>query len=189
MTRNTLCVFILIIIPAITTAQMKDDSSRVAHDSAVVPNDSLFHMTKSPLAATLLSAAIPGAGQFYNEDYWKIPVIWAASAYFLYYVITYNDSFVKYQNIYFNSPDTLERGAQKNYNQKEAFRDARDIDGAFVFLIYALNVLDAYVSAHLFDFNVSDSKIIRDVRIEPYFGIPGTPYNNTTGVRLQILLK
>ena len=92
----------------------------------------------------------------------------------------------KYQNLYFNSPDSTIRGSQQYFNQKESFRDARDMDGAYLLLIYALNIADAYVSAHLFDFTVSDTKFVREIRLEPYFGAPGTnsfgsPRSSTAG--------
>jgi hypothetical protein len=34
-----------------------------------------FRMKKSPTVAVLLSAVLPGAGQFYNQSYWKIPIL------------------------------------------------------------------------------------------------------------------
>ena len=37
-------------------------------------------MQKSPWGAVLRSAVLPGFGQFYNESYWKIPVIWGVGA-------------------------------------------------------------------------------------------------------------
>src|ERR1044071_1303770 len=52
-------------------------------DSAKV-DTSTFHMTKSPLEAVLLSAVIPGAGQVYLHQTWKVPVIWGIGGAFLY---------------------------------------------------------------------------------------------------------
>jgi len=188
---------LLVCIPALLSAQTSRDSvQHAASDSSHAQRtkkDSVFVMTKSPLEATLLSAVIPGAGQFYNEDYLKIPVIWIAGGFFLYEFIHNNNQFIYYQNIYFNSTDTTIRGTPQYFNLKESYRDARDLDGAYMFLIYALNILDAYVSSHLFDFNVSDVKLknqlgdgfdkdlhnafddrlIKDAHIVPYI----TPYN------------
>ena len=41
--------------------------------------------TKSPHTASILSAVLPGAGQFYNEKYWKIPIVYGAMGAALYF--------------------------------------------------------------------------------------------------------
>src|SRR5689334_7605614 len=41
-----------------------------------------------PGRAALYSAIIPGAGQFYNKDYWKIPIIYAALGTLGYFIVT-----------------------------------------------------------------------------------------------------
>ncbi|HZV12374.1 MAG TPA: DUF5683 domain-containing protein, partial [Candidatus Kapabacteria bacterium] len=154
------------------------DSLRLASDTSV------FVMKKSPLLATLLSAALPGAGQFYNEDYIKIPFIWAAVGFFGYEVISNNNQFIKYQDMYFNSPDSTIRGTQQYFNLKEQYRDDRDSYFSFFVLAYALNILDAYVGAHLFDFNVGDSHIIQQARFAPYYGT-----HNDVGLSFQLQFR
>lgn len=32
--------------------------------------------SKNPLKASLYSAVLPGLGQTYNEQYWKVPIVW-----------------------------------------------------------------------------------------------------------------
>lgn len=176
---------ILLLVPAAIFAQTARDSSRTGAAPPRMESDTgVFVMKKSPLVATLLSAALPGAGQFYNEDYIKIPFIWAAVGFFGYEVIVNNNQFLKYQDQYFNSPDSTIRGSQQYFNLKEQYRDDRDYYGAFLFLTYALNVLDAYIGAHMFDFNVGDSKIIREVHVAPYYG-----QHNDVGVQFQLRFR
>ena len=64
------------------------DSIKVDSNMTVVkqkdPTIKKFKMKKSPTTAVLLSAVLPGAGQFYNESYWKIPIIGGLVGYFGY---------------------------------------------------------------------------------------------------------
>ncbi len=198
MTRIALCVFLLAVILAVScaprcaAAQMKRDAApdtTQTSDTSHARMDTLFHMTKDPLKATLLSTFLPGAGQIYNQDYWKAPVIWAACGFFAYLFITYNNQFVHYQSLYFNSPDSTIRGSQQYFNLKESYRDARDMDGAYFFMVYVLNIADAYVSSHLFDFTVSDTKLVRGLRLDPYIGTPGANRADGAGLQLQIRLR
>lgn len=59
-----------------------------------------FRMRKSPTVAVLLSAALPGAGQFYNESYWKIPVIGGLIGYFGYEYFRLNNLYKDYRDEY-----------------------------------------------------------------------------------------
>ena len=45
------------------------------------------------MGAMLRSAVFPGWGQFYNESYWKIPIVWGVSAWFLYLWIDRDDNY------------------------------------------------------------------------------------------------
>ena len=56
----------------------------LAADTTQTSRESTFEMQKSPWGAVLRSAIIPGWGQFYNEDYLHIPVIWGLLGWFGY---------------------------------------------------------------------------------------------------------
>jgi hypothetical protein len=116
-----------------------------------------FRMTKSPLKAILYSMALPGAGQYYNKSYWKIPVIWAFGGYFIYEIannnnkyLDYREAFVKSQAVYGPFGDTRLKIL------RDFYRDQRDQFYLYAGLVYLINIVDAYVDAHLFDFDVSD---------------------------------
>jgi hypothetical protein len=131
---------VLIILSTYTHAQDQTEVNQ--------PSDSVFVMQKSPWGAVLRSAIIPGLGQFYNESYWKIPVIWGAGA-LLISGWVYNNNFYKdYKNLYINSGLTID----KEY--RDFYRDQRDNFTIYLAILYVLNLVDAYVDAQLFDFSV-----------------------------------
>ena len=64
------------------------ETNNISISDRVVPE---IEMTKVPLRAMIYSAILPGAGQFYNESYWKIPVIGALGGYFVYGIVNNNN--------------------------------------------------------------------------------------------------
>jgi hypothetical protein len=122
----------------------------------------------SPRKATIRSAIFPGLGQIYNHQYWKLPIVYGAvgttAGIFFYNLKAYrdlrrsyilrvdsnqaNDSLIPYRF------SNLQANSLKRY--RDEFR--RNIDySVLVFLLaWGLNVVDATVSAHLKQFDVSD---------------------------------
>ncbi len=141
-----------------------DTSSQVA--DTTVHRDSFFDKRDhSPLKAGLFSTALPGLGQVYNQKYWKIPIIYAAFG-ALAYSIQYNGSrFQKFKTAHGkridNDSTTMDRYVgQYDAGQLKTLRDfyqrrfELSIIGATA--VYLLNIIDATVDAHLYNFNVSD---------------------------------
>lgn len=113
--------------------------------------DTVFVMSKSPWGAVARSAVIPGWGQFYNESYWKIPLIWGTAAWFVYNWVDNNKLYKNYKSLYQTSELEYYRRLRNFY------RDQRDKFTIYLGLLYLLNLVDAYVDAHLFDFNVNEN--------------------------------
>ena len=128
--------------------------------------------------ATLYSAILPGAGQFYNKKYWKIPIVYAAIGIpaYLYFdnkkiyneaqyalVVTINGS--KGDSLNNVSPDFLPLVQSGNttaiINYRDEARKNEDYSVLFFLLFYGLNILDATVDAHLKDFNVNSDLSFR----------------------------
>lgn len=129
-------------------------SSRLKRDSQYTQ----FKMKKSPLAAVLLSAVLPGAGQFYNQSYWKIPVITGLVGYFGYEYFRHNNTYKDYRDQY-NASITPENefGDLNLKTLREFYRDQRNDFVWYFIIVYAVNLIDAFVDAHLFDFDVRDN--------------------------------
>lgn len=113
--------------------------------------------SKEPWGAVIRSALIPGWGQLYNESYWKIPIIFGVFGWFAYNWKINNDSYLEYRDKYLTSQNS----GFENPNfriLRDFYRDERDLFLIYLSLTYALNILDAYVDAHLFNFDILTKK-------------------------------
>lgn len=118
----------------------------------------------SPTKATLLSL-VPGLGQAYNKQYWKMPIIYAAMGTLTYLAVQNYNGYSRLRTEYgarMNN-DTLKfNPTYKNYsttsvyNLKDAYQSAFELDLIIGGAIYVINLLDACVYAHLFTFTISD---------------------------------
>jgi hypothetical protein len=132
-------------------------SQQSSEDSA---NDSVFVMQKSPWGAVLRSAVIPGFGQFYNESYWKIPVIWGVGALFISGWVYNNNLYKDYQNSFIITESKYDK------DHRDFYRDQRDNFAIYMAILYILNLVDAYVDAHLYDFTVEEDFISGNSRVQ-----------------------
>jgi len=134
------------------TSLLSDTINKKSNGKAV------FKMKKDPWKAVLYSAILPGAGQVYNKSYWKVPVIAGLGGYFVYGIINNNNQYLDYKNLYANS-QTPENpsGNQSLRNLREFYLDERDNFIVYSLILYLVNLIDAYVDAQLYDFDVSDN--------------------------------
>lgn len=147
-----------------------------------------FH---SPRKAALLSTFLPGAGQFYNKKYWKIPIIYGLGATCTYFIIDNQSQYKKYRDaIVFrldNNPETIDEfvsiypETEQLRVRREFYRRNRDYSIIFTAILYGLNIVDAIVDAHLLNFNLKD-----DVEITL---LPYNPYGNVAGVSISVRFK
>jgi hypothetical protein len=115
-----------------------------------------YESTKSPLLAVLLSTVLPGAGQIYNESYWKAPLIWAVGGYWVYEWIDLNKLYKDYRDQYSRSLEAIPPSGDRRLQQvRDFYRDERDKFAWYLGALYFANLLDAYIGANLYDFNVS----------------------------------
>jgi len=135
---------------------------------------------RSPRTAVFLSLAIPGAGQTYNGDYLKTGVIYGIFG-SLFYAMDFNrNQYNRFNTAYeqrlMGEPDEFV-GLIPNARGIRNFRDRyrKDLELTYIGIgaVYLFNVIDAFVSAHLTTFDVSDDL---SFRIEPSFRtiFPGT---------------
>ncbi|MEK7251005.1 MAG: DUF5683 domain-containing protein [Bacteroidota bacterium] len=152
-----------------------EDSIRIVNPltdikaSRIDTASSAYTPTKSPGLALLFSAVLPGAGQFYNESYWKIPILLGFGYYFASRWIDNNDSTRHYRDLYASSITPELQGGNARYLQlREFYKDQRDTFSWYIFIYYIVNLVDAYVDASLYDFNVGDDL---SIRVRPEFNL------------------
>lgn len=106
--------------------------------------------THSPKKATILSAVLPGAGQIYNKKWWKTPILYGGLGVAGYYFSVNNREFKHFKKQY------IDTESEYALNKLETFRTSRDYAALAFIAVYALQIIDANVDAHLFYFDVSD---------------------------------
>lgn len=138
-------------------------------DTSQAPDTSggaAFHPAKSPWLAVGMSAALPGLGQIYDHGYWKVPLIWGLGAYWIYEWKQLNSKYHDYRGLYAASLLTSPGGNTSYLNNRDFYRNERDKFAWFLGALYLLNMVDAYVGAHLYDFDVSPD-LAADGRLYP----------------------
>jgi hypothetical protein len=113
---------------------------------------------KSGNLAMLLSAILPGSGQVYAHRYYTIPLIWGFGYYFASSAIKANNQYMDWRGKYSESVrlDTNHIGDAYILSVREFYHNQRDELIFYLALTYFLNIIDAYVGATLYDFNVSE---------------------------------
>lgn len=151
LTANTIKSFIFLVLLNFSGFSQQDSTAILDTNSV---NSNIFVMQKSPWGAVARSAIIPGWGQIYNESYWKAPVVWGIMGWFVYAWVDNNNKYLNYKDLY------VQNGGSLNLEYRNFYRDQRDEFAIYIVLTYFLNLVDAYVDAQLFDFNVSENNLI-----------------------------
>jgi hypothetical protein len=131
----------------------------------------------SPHKATIYSAILPGLGQVYNRKYWKVPIILGGFATLGYFINFNNEVYQTYKLAYSDiidddpftnsflylnvNPSMLRPENRVDYTEslrraKDNWRRNRDLCIIGTVIFYAVNVIDASVDAHFFDFDISE---------------------------------
>ena len=137
-----------------------------------------------PARSTVYSLLLPGLGQIYNGEFWKVPLYLGLMAGSLNFVIDNNIQYNRWKTIY-NLATSEEEGVQKPPQTAENakyFRDLyrryRDYSILAVALTYLIQVIDANVFAYMQDFEVNDDI---SMHIEP--AVSPVQYATTGGIQ------
>ncbi|MFA6233631.1 MAG: DUF5683 domain-containing protein [Bacteroidota bacterium] len=138
-----------------------DDSMRITLKEGIATEEEDTLETKSGMGAVIRSAIFPGWGQFYNESYWKIPIVLGVTGFLVWGVVTEHTTFKDYERRYAATITEEEpSGTLLLKRYREFYRDRRDTYGWWLLVTYLLQLADAYVDAALFSFDVSDEAVI-----------------------------
>ena len=140
---------------------LPDSLIRIFNEDSIVAksvftSDTVLRKGKSTTVAMLASLVVPGAGQIYNGAYWKTPLIWGLGYYFVSIYKQQNTLYQKYRKEYSASIDSVNKtGDPSLRDQRDFYHGQRDTFGWYIAITYLVNVLDAYVDASLYSFEVS----------------------------------
>lgn len=151
----------------------------------------------SPAKAAFYSAVLPGLGQAYNKKYWKIPLVYAAIGTGVYFYITNNNEYNRYRDafksrlagftndeFYFDSqgrPLTTPRITDDGLiRAQRTFRRNQELSLLVIIGMYALNIIDANVDAHLLQYNVDEN-----LSLAPHYNINQIDATGNVGLTLN----
>ena len=140
-------------------------SSRL--QAQLVKADTVITTTSQPVSAhnptkAVLLSLLPGAGQIYNGQAWKIPIIYGALDAFKDEYLSRRAGNEPQLEGYTNYPVT------SIYNLYQSNNKSFQTFVLITVAVYGLNLIDAYVFGHLYDFQVSDDL---SLNLAPSFAI------------------
>jgi len=128
-------------------------SDTIAHKKEFQPN---------PKKAGLYSAILPGSGQLYNRQYWKMPIIYAGFGVAAYFIKFNYDNYTKYHNAYLgriNNANPTDPFVNYTQDQLKILSDDYehylDLTILYTAIGYIGQVLDAVTYAYLRNFDIS----------------------------------
>ena len=168
--------------------QAQTDTIPTKHrDSLYFKADTLINRNKinilAPAKAAFYSAVLPGLGQIYNRQYWKIPIVYGAIGTGTYFYLANNNAYNRFRQAYFDRKNGLHDEFPQYTNDvlitaQKFYKRQRDTAMLLTILAYVLNIIDANVSAHLKQWNVNDNLSFEPVQIpvtqKPIFGLQMT---------------
>jgi len=126
-----------------------------------------------PPRATMYSLLLPGLGQIYNGEAWKLPIYWGGMIGGLHFYLLNKKNYERFRNIYnlAADPETSSalaaewpHGAETALYYRNIYRRYRDYSLLTIAGVYLLQAIDANVFAYMQDFEVNDDI---SMRIEP----------------------
>lgn len=199
-----LVLFIALGFLQLTWSQTETDSLiSTKNEKVILIRDTIVSRQIDPLApskAAFYSAILPGLGQAYNKKYWKIPIVYAAIGTGVYLYINNTDQLNRYRDAYksrlagFNTDEFW--GTDANgiplaspriendglIRAQQTFRRNQELSLLVTIGLYALNIIDANVDAHLMQFNVDEN-----LAVKPHYKY--NQMDNTTDLGLTVNFK
>ena len=180
MINNPWLVVVFCAYSLISFAQNTNDTKEVSETEAYTP------ITMDPLApskAAFYSALLPGLGQAVNKKYWKIPIVYAAMGTSIYFYSENDKSYRRYRNAYkrrlsgFTDDEFYGEGTipllsdDSLIRAQQTLRRNKELSLLITIGLYALNIIDANVDAHLLQYNVD-----KNLAVNPFidFDTPDT---------------
>lgn len=174
------------------------DSSKVQVKKLPATKDSArLAIEEMPRRAAMKSLILPGLGQIYNKRWWKVPLVYGG---FIGIGLVFEFNNRNYQ-VFLKEAQFRELNPQKTLNPlysgytnegiiqiKDAYRRDRDLSVLGGLGFYAITIIDAYVDAKFFRFDISDEL---SMRIQPAVVQPpvhASAFPPALGLKLKLSL-
>ena len=150
----------------------------------------------APSKAAFYSAIVPGLGQIYNKRYWKAPIVWGAMGTAIYAYSYNNTEYRRARNAFkrrlagFTDDEFYGDGITPRISDdalqeaQESTQRDRDLSLVITIALYALNIIDANVDAHLKQYNVDDNL---SLDFKPYLDL--NPLTNQPNYGMALVVK
>lgn len=162
----------------ILSAQTKEEDLVVDSTFLFMPDTSVFFDSQfqiDPLKAALYSAILPGLGQAYNGQYWKIPLIYGGGIAFFHLIRQNHRFYNQFRSAKLALSGTgsalatnpFEPHAPGVYSSSaidrntERYRRDRDYMMILAGVFYLLNIAEAHIAAHLKEFDINDELSVK----------------------------
>ena len=151
-----------------------------------------------PGRATMYSLLVPGLGQIYNKEYWKVPIYVGGIVAATHYYTDFKRNFERFRNIYLEAtnPDIQYTGpipADQALYYRDFYRRYRDYSLLAIAAVYLLQVIDANVFSYMHDFEVTDDlalsigpSVINPPTIQMASSNSVTPFSGGSAVGLSL---
>ncbi|WP_162426880.1 DUF5683 domain-containing protein [Pontibacter pudoricolor] len=181
----SIALFFLSIVAFVAPARAQvitagPDSVIVSVPDTATADDNRFFLSKwdRPAKAALFSAIVPGLGQAYNKAYWKLPIVYATGGVLAYFWIDNNNKYQDYREALLIRTDGDESTIDKYVNSniygtqrsngtdnlkraRDFYRRNRDLTILLSIGAYSLQIAEAYVHAHMKEFDISDNLALK----------------------------
>nr|WP_299172346.1 DUF5683 domain-containing protein [uncultured Allomuricauda sp.] len=153
----------------------------------------------APSKAAFYSAILPGLGQIYNKRYWKAPIVWGAIGTGIYVYSINNTQYNKARDAFkrrragFSDDEFFDLNGDGSgpdislealQDAQEARQRDRDLALLITIALYAFNIIDANVDAHLKQYNVDDNL---SIDFKPYLDL--NPLTNNPNYGMALVVK
>lgn len=128
------------------------------------------HKWPDPAKSTFYSLLLPGLGQIYNGEAWKVPIYWGLIAGSVHFYLDNNTQYIRWKRIHNEATSTEETPTRPPWSgetakyYRDVYRRYRDYSILAIAVAYLLQVIDANVFAYMQDFEVNDDL---SMKIEP----------------------
>jgi hypothetical protein len=137
-----------------------------------------------PGRATIYSVLMPGLGQIYNGELYKVPIYWGGLMLSTDLLLKYNMNYKRFKRIH-NEATNPDSGYNESISAETAkwyrdvYRRYRDYSIVATAAVYLLQVIDANVFAYMHDFEVTDDLTMN---VSPTVILPYNEYAMNTPV-------